>query len=189
MQKNLVVTKEWVLNNEKEVLGAIKDGLIFIYPTDTIYGLGCNAHHHEAVSVIRKIKQREEKPLSVIVPHINWVEKHCLLDKVEIKDIYKKLPGPFTFFVSTKETLILSEAINPKEQNRTIGIRIPANWFSKLVQKANVPFVTTSVNISGKPYMRTIEDLDIAIKEKVDIIIYDGPIRGKESKKIDLRKK
>lgn len=183
-----IITKEEALSNEKWLIESIKNGLIFIYPTDTIYGLGCNATNNISVKKIREIKLRYEKPFSVLIPHTNWIDRHCLIDEDQRKLIHSKLPGPYTFFVNIKNTECVSESVNPEQKNQTLGIRIPANWFSKIVQKSDVPFITTSVNTSGKPFMKSVDDLDIAIKEKVDIIIYDGPINGKESQKIDLRK-
>ena len=76
-----------------ELLEAIRAGKIFIYPTDTIYGLGCNAENSQAVKKIREMKQREEKPFSVIAQGKEWIRKNCLVKNE--KDL-ELLPGPYT---------------------------------------------------------------------------------------------
>ena len=152
-------------------MGEIRKGKIFIYPTDTIYGLGCNFLNSESVEKIRDIKRRDGRPFSVIAPGKDWIRKNCVVnDKVE--KWLDKLPGPYTLILDT--------------DGGSLGVRIPDNWFSLIVEKAGVPFVTTSVNISGKNSMEKLEDLDTEIEGKVDYIIYDGKLGGKASKIINL---
>ncbi|MDP3640054.1 MAG: Sua5/YciO/YrdC/YwlC family protein, partial [Nanoarchaeota archaeon] len=61
----------------EEILQRIKDGAIFIHPTDTIYGLGCDATNGAAVRKLRELKQRPTNPFSVWVPSLTWIRKHC----------------------------------------------------------------------------------------------------------------
>ena len=179
-----LVDKKFVKNNEAEIIKAIHDGKIFIYPTDTIYGLGANALNTGAVLAIREIKQRPSKALSVIAPSIEWIRENCMMND-EVEKNLKKLPGPFTFFLNLKNQRCVSQEINPLDE-KTLGVRIPKHWFTKIIQKAGVPFITTSANMSDESYMRGIEDLDKGIKEAVDYIVYEGVINGEESTKIDL---
>ncbi len=153
----------------------IKHGAIFIYPTDTIYGLGCDASNRSSVSSIRKIKYRDvDKPLSIIAPSIDWIKEHCIVDDKVIK---KYLPGPFTLILKKKIPSFMSWI----SSNDSFGIRIPDCEFSKLVSKAGVPFVTTSVNFVGEPFATKISDIPKDILDKVDIIIGVGKLDGRPS--------
>lgn len=72
---------------------------IFIYPTDTIYGIGCDAENKTLVKKIREIKNRDNGSFSVIAPSINWILENCETDKKQIK---KYLPGPYTLILKKK---------------------------------------------------------------------------------------
>lgn len=154
-------------------------GSVFIYPTDTIYGLGCDATDSEAVQRIRVIKQREEKPFSVIAPSKEWILKNCVVKQ----DDLTCLPGPYTLIVKIKQKCV-SEHVNLGL--KTLGVRIPDHWFSQVVKEAGIPVVTTSANISGQKFMTSIDNLDVRIKETVDFIVYEGEKDGSPSKVIDL---
>ena len=148
----------------KELTEEILAGKIFIYPTDTIYGLGCNAEDETAVERIKEIKGRDkDKPISIIAPNIKWIEENFIID-VKISSY---LPGPYTLILKKKNPNIL----NWVSSSESIGIRIPANKFTKEIQKAKVPFVTTSVNLSRESFALKIEDIKPEIKNKVDYII------------------
>ncbi len=181
----MLFNKEETLQNREEIIESIISGKIFIYPTDTIYGIGCNALDSGAVAKIRQIKQRDSKPFSVIVPSEKWIRDNCNIgDSVE--GHLGKLPGPYTLFLKLKEESAVASDINPLNNNATVGVRIPAHWFTDLVVEAGIPFVTTSVNLSGEPHMTSLDNLDETIKNSVDFIIYEGPIEGQPSRKIDL---
>lgn len=156
------------------IISEIKKGRLFIYPTDTIYGLGCDAINLESVKKIKEIKQRDkEKPLSVIAPSIEWIKEHLIIDC----DLSKYLPGPYTIILKKKNPDFLSH-VSPGD---SLGIRIPDNYFTKIIQLANTPFITTSVNLSGEPFLTEIKELKPVIKEKVDHIIDTGILNGTPS--------
>lgn len=147
-------------NLKQEILA----GKIFIYPTDTIYGLGCDAENQEAVNRIKEIKSRDkDKPLSIIAPSIKWIEDNFIMD-VELN---KYLPGPYTIILKKEN----AEFLKLVSSSDTLGIRIPSNKFTKEIQKAGVPFITTSVNLSGEPFALKIEDIKQEILNKIDFII------------------
>ncbi len=151
----------------------IKAGKIFIYPTDTIYGLGCNALIEEAVNKIREMKKREEKPFSVIAPSFAWIEKNFIVDL----DLKKYLPGPYTLILKKKNPDFLKWVSSTDK----LGIRIPNSEFCYIIQKSNVPFITTSVNISGEKHAKKIKDVKKAILDKVDYVINAGDLNGNAS--------
>jgi len=151
----------------------IKKGKILIYPTDTLYGLGCNAKNKKSVEKIREIKGRDNKPFSVIAPSINWIRKHCIIDV----PLEKYLPGPYTIILKKKKKKFLSWVSNTD----SLGIRIPDCPFTEEIEKAKVPFITTSVNISGKPSAKRFSDISKKILNQVDLIVKAKNLSGKPS--------
>ncbi len=180
------IDKDYVLNHKSKIIKEILNGKVFVYPTDTIYGLGCNALNKSSVKKIRKIKRRETKPFSIIAPSMSWIMENCDVGD-ETEKYLKKLPGPYTLFLRLKKSVKILKEINPSEDG-TIGVRIPKHWFTKIISEAGVPFVTTSVNVSGASFMTNLQDLDETIKNNVGYIIYDGEINSQPSQKIDLTK-
>lgn len=159
---------------EQEIINQIKLGKIFIYPTDTIYGLGCDATNIEAVKKIKQIKNRDEdKPLSVIAPSLEWINNNLIIDC----EIEKYLPGPYTIILKKKNP----DFLNHVSSTPSLGVRIPNCDFTKIIQKTGLPFITTSVNLAGEPFLTNIQDLNQEIKSKVDSIIDIGPLTGKPS--------
>jgi len=151
---------------------AVLSGKIFIYPTDTLYGIGCNALNKKAVEKIREIKKRDNKPFSVIAPSFNWIKENCIVDV----DLKKYLPGPYTLILKKKNPPFLNW-VSCKE---TLGIRIPNNNFCFELQKLGIPIITTSCNFSGEKPSISLEEIPEEIKSKVDMII-KGKVSGKPS--------
>ena len=178
-----VVNKDEFRLEKTEFFDAILDGAIFIHGTDTIYGLGCDATNKEAVARLRKIKEKEKQPFPIIAPSKEWI-----LENMEVKEKdLEKLPGPFTIIAKMKTKDAVAPNVNPMGDN-TIGVRIPDYWFSMVVSMLGIPIVTTSVNKGGGAYMKQIEDLSSELKKDIDFAIYDGPIEGKPSERINLVK-
>jgi len=146
----------------------IKHGAVFIYPTDTIYGLGCDATNLESVGLIKKMKYRDrDKPMSVIAPSVEWIKEHLVVEEAIIE---KYFPGPYTLILKKKNPDFMKHI----SSNDSIGVRIPDCEFTELVEKAGVPFITTSVNFVGKPFAVKISDINHDILDAVDIVIIDG---------------
>lgn len=157
------------MNLKKEILA----GKIFIYPTDTIYGIGCNALDKKAVEKIREIKRRDQKPFSVIAPSFEWIKKNCIIDF----NLEKYLQGPYTLILKKKDKNFLSHV----SETEFIGIRIPDYDFTREIQSAGVPFITTSVNFSGEKPANEIKEISGEILEKVDYVFNAGKLSGKPS--------
>lgn len=165
----------------EELRNAILAGKVFIYPTDTIYGLGCNAENKEAVNKIKQIKIRDsDKPLSIIAPSIEWIEENLIIDDELKFSLNKYLPGPYTLILKKKNPNFLSWVSN----NDSLGVRIPNNDFCRQIQETGIPFITTSVNLSKEAPLLKIKDIKPKIKDKVDFIIPakdDKELSGKPS--------
>ena len=159
------------------MLQYIKQGKIFIYPTDTIYGIGCDANNEKAVKRLRKIKQSKQ-PFSIIAPSKAWIRNntHCP------EKYLKLLPGPYTFIVKLK-TNILKEA---RANSPYIGVRIPKHPFTKNIK---TPFITTSANIHKTKPITEISQIPKELLNQVDIIINVGKLNNKPSTIYDLTQK
>lgn len=181
-----VLSKEEFEDEKDVIITSLKESSpIFIYPTDTIYGIGCNALNKEAVEKVREAKQRNTNPFSVIAPSRKWINENCILNE-NGREWIKKLPGPYTLILRTKKKCV---AENVAPGVNSLGIRIPDHWFSNFVAEIKIPIVTTSANKSNEDFMTSLGDLDPEIKNKVNFIIYEGEKKGSPSKIVDLTDK
>jgi len=160
-------------------LETIERGAIFIYPTDTIYGIGCNALNSKAVIRLRKIKEQYDRPVSIIAPSKKWIMENCEVNEGALS----KLPGPYTLIVKLK-TKVIAKEVNLG--SGTVGVRMPNHWITRQVAKFGFPIVTTSVNKTGNQFMTSFDNLDAEIAKKVDFIVYDGKKEGHPSTIINL---
>ena len=160
-----------ILTKDDKYLDRIRKGEVFIYPTDTIYGIGCDATNFKAVERIRKIKLRDIKPFSVIVPSKEWILENCYAKNLD------KLPGSYTLILKLK-----NKCVSENVSKNTLGVRIPDHWISEVVKELGFPIVTTSVNKSGEKPMTSLKDLDL----EVDFVIYEGEKKGKSSEIISF---
>lgn len=162
-----------------EIIKRISAGEIFIYPTDTIYGLGCDATNEGAVKSIRIIKQRFEKPFSVIAPNKLWILRNFEANKVFID----KLPGPFTYILKSRKSNLVAPSVANGDK---IGIRIPNHAIIPIIQKSRKPFVTTSVNLAGEAPYTDPKKIPKHILDSVDVVIDAGKLANKPSTVLDL---
>jgi L-threonylcarbamoyladenylate synthase len=167
---------------QKKIISWMKNGKIFIYPTDTIYGIGCNALNEKAIEQIRRLKKRDKKPFSIIAPSKEWILENFILKK-KFQIYIERLPGPFTYILKMKNSKIVAKNVAPGY--KALGVRIPNHPFMQLIQEAGKPFVTTSVNFSGEPYVKNMDELPPEF-EKECVVIDAGKLKGKPSLLIDL---
>jgi len=179
-----VYTTDEVRLNKEKIMREIRNGALFIYPTDTIYGIGCDATSSEAVKKLRALKSRYTMPFSVIAPSKQWVCDNCDMKKNTCEKWLERFPGTYTIIVRLKNKKCIAKETNNGLD--TLGIRIPDHWFSQIVAELKMPVITTSANFVGGNYMTSMEDLDPKIKSNVSFIIYEGEKKGRPSKLIDL---
>ena len=178
----LLYIKEEVDLHRERLLYDLENS-VFIHPTDTIYGLGCNATNNILVKKIRDIKKRQDQPFSVIAPSKKWIYQNCNVTRQAAQWI-EKLPGPYTIILRLKNKSAIASNVNNNKP--TLGVRIPKHWFSEIVYELGFPVVTTSANITGGNFMTSVDDLDNEVKHKVDFIIYEGEKKANPSQLIDL---
>lgn len=157
----------------EEVVKVLKNDGIIIFPTDTVYGIGCNCFSEKAIKKIFKAKSRpEEKPINVLTNNIKKIQKVTNnISEKEEKIIKKYMPGALTIILNKREEIpsILTAGLN------TIGVRIPNNAIAlNILKHFEYPLATTSVNISGNLAGLEPKDFLDEFKDKVDIIIDGG---------------
>ena len=135
--------------NLNEAAKAIKNGKVLVCPTDTVYGLLCDAANKKAVGNLFKLKKRSsKKPIPMFVKDISMAKRIARINKKEEDFLRKVWPG--------KVTAVLIS----KKGKGTIGIRIPKYKFVlNLLKKVNCPLTGTSANISGKPSSTKIKEV------------------------------
>lgn len=182
-------------------LETLRKGGTILYPTDTVWGLGCDATNPEAVAKIFEIKRRSEaKSLVLLASDLDMVAKYIkeipsiAIDLVEVNDapmtiIYpgaivshpnnQRLPGaPMSTPQSSGDRWHL--AWNTVAEDGSVGIRIPlSEWCKQLIFKLGRPIVSTSANISGEPTPKRFTEIPAEIKEAVDFVV--PPSVDKES--------
>ena len=151
----------------------LREGGIVIYPTDTIYALGCDALNVRAVERICRIKgiNPQKVNLSIICRELSWVSEYAKLNNLYFKLLKRNLPGAFTFILPTSSSL-------PKiyKNRKTVGVRIPDHAITlALVEALGNPLLTTSVSVDDEePEYGTDPELIAERSESVADLIIDG---------------
>lgn len=142
---------------------------IILYPTDTVWGIGCDATNEASVSEIFKIKKRNEsKSLVILVDSIEMLEQYIDEIQESIKTYLLINKNPTTVVYSNPKGL----AYNVIAEDNTVAIRIVQDEFcQKLIQKFGKPIVSTSANISGEVTPKSFSEISKSILDSVDYIV------------------
>lgn len=171
-----------------EAVKVLKEGGVILYPTDTVWGLGCDASNSEAVKKVFEIKKRSgAKSLVLLAADLDVVARHIheipsiAIDLVEVND------APMTIVYPGAE-LLAPEVI---AEDGSVGIRIPqGNEFcSELLRRYRKPIVSTSANISGEETPASFREISEEIRSAVDYIVpkqYEQGATGRASQIIKL---
>ena len=153
----------------KEALNALRNEHTILYPTDTVWGLGCDATSEDAVKKIYTLKHREEsKSLIVLVSSLHMLKQYVTVPKIA-EDILCKAMKPTTIIYKNPRGLA-SNAIATEDQ--TVAIRIVEDDFCKsLIEAFEKPIISTSANISGKPTPKSFSEINQAVLMRVDYIV------------------
>ncbi|MEM5564262.1 L-threonylcarbamoyladenylate synthase [Psychroserpens sp. AS72] len=153
----------------QEALTVLKQGGLILYPTDTVWGIGCDATNYEAVKKIYKLKQRKDsQALICLVNNYSMLERH--VDNVP-NMAYTILD------IAVKPTTIIYDdpagvAENLIAGDNTLAIRVIKNTFcEKLIRYLKRPLVSTSANISGKPSPKSFKEISDEIIKGVDYVV------------------
>ena len=156
----------------EKAVDLITKGGVIVYPTDTCYGIGCDATNPSAIKKIFKIKGREKnKPLPLIASSLEMIEKYVFMDERAIK-LYRAFPG--ISVALRKKGSDIPDIVNKEK----VAFRIPSNEISKkLCELSGKPLVSTSANLSGDPSPYSIEEVKLSLKKslnQIDLFIDSG---------------
>lgn len=170
-----------------EALAVLKDGGVILYPTDTVWGIGCDATNEKAVARVYEIKRRSEaKSLVMLACDLDMVARYIreipsmAIDLVEVND------APMTLIYPGAQGL----APNAVAADGTVGIRIPCcepgqtasegggAFCRELTRRLRRPLVSTSANVSGEPTPKCFKDIPQEIRESVDYVVSPSLERG-----------
>lgn len=157
---------------EDEILNALlilKSGGLILYPTDTVWGIGCDATNHEAVQKVYKLKNREDsKALICLVSDLRMLENHVDQVPDAAYDIIEYSDSPTTIIYDSP----IRVANNLVAEDNSLAIRVVNNKFcEKLIRKFKKPIVSTSANVSGNKTPLNFSEIDVQILEGVDYVV------------------
>ncbi len=169
------------INKAVEVL---KNGGVIIYPTDTVYGLGCDIYNKEAVERIYSIKNEAlTKLYSFLISDLKDISKYAKVSDYAYRMMKKHLPGPFTFVLPASKDV-------PKKlwtKRKQVGIRIPNhNIAIQLAKELGNPIVSTSVTTRKGQVLFDPEEIKVIFNSQVDLMLASGALNGKLSSIVDL---
>ena len=160
------MTTKKILNQSIE---ALLNSQVILYPTDTVWGLGCDATNIDAVAKIFKLKSRvESKSLVVLVSSIEMLRTYVDAVPQKAIDIISTTKKPTTIIYSNPKGL----AANAIAIDNTIAIRIPShNYCLEIINKLGKPIISTSANISGESTPKSFSEISLPILEGVDYVV------------------
>ncbi|MBN1547034.1 MAG: threonylcarbamoyl-AMP synthase [Syntrophaceae bacterium] len=156
----------------KKAAEILQQGGVIVYPTDTVYGLGCDLFNKKGIERIYDIKKRDRKqPLSFICADLKDISQYAQVSDFAYKVMKRLLPGPYTFVL--KASRLVPKAIIPKRQ--TTGIRVPDNRICMaLVLELGRPIISTSVKDDDGEVMTDPEAIEKKFHHVVDIVLDGG---------------
>jgi len=163
--------------NIDELSDVLKQGNVIVYPTETCYGLGCDATNQEAVNKLFEIKKRrKDKAVLVLVSDLEMAEKYVELSSLVLKMVKKYWPGPLTIVAPSSGKGKLASGVIGSDNS--VAVRMTDNQFaSQLGAELGKPLVSTSANIADQESPYDIESVLSMYKDannKPDIVIDAG---------------
>ncbi|MEJ7736724.1 MAG: L-threonylcarbamoyladenylate synthase [Chitinophagaceae bacterium] len=157
------------LSDVESCLDVLKSGGIILYPTDTVWGLGCDATNPKAVEKIYLLKQRSAgKNMNVLLADERDILKYTVQPDLRVFEYLKKVQKPTTIIYQGAIGL----ADNLIQTDGTIGIRVVNEPFCKhLIKRFRKPVVSTSANLSGQPAPGMFNEIAAVIKDGADYIV------------------
>ena len=168
----------------KKAAQVIKQGGLVVYPTDTVYGLGCNPFDLKAVKRIYELKKRSNKPLPILCSSIDHVKELVNLRDLGLRLAARYWPGPLTIVAEIKSNVLPIPFIR---RLRSLGVRIPNHQAAlRLIELSGGKLVGTSANRSGSKPPTTADEVLNTLGSEFDILLDGGPTPlQKESTVVD----
>jgi tRNA threonylcarbamoyl adenosine modification protein (Sua5/YciO/YrdC/YwlC family) len=160
----------------------LKDGGVIIYPTDTVYGIGCDIFNRDALERIFTIKNNT-KLFSFVCSDLKDISKYAVVSDYAYRTMKHLLPGPYTFILPAAKLV-------PKKlwtKRKTVGIRVPNHAVTlKLVEEVGNPIISTSVTNRKGSVLVNPEEIRQAFNNQVDLMLSAGALSNLPSSIIDL---
>lgn len=156
-----------------QVVEILRKGGVIIYPTDSVYALGCSLDAPKAIEQMRKIKGKVAEEFAVLFENISQVSQYCRMDNDTFKILKQNLPGPFVFLLTAASNMP-DKALSKR---KTIGVRIPNNTIAHfIVERLGCPMLTTSVDIveQEEEYATDPELIEERFIRDVDVVLDAG---------------
>ena len=155
-------------NQVDQVVEILSRGGVIAYPTDTLYGIGCDVLNQKAIKKVFELKGRDfKKPLSIACADFKMIEQFATVSIKTKKIVKKLLPGPYTIILPKRE--VISDLVTAGSE--MVGVRIPDhNLCLSIIRKFGRPIITTSANLSGEKSITKYDDI---------ILPVDFIVRGK----------
>ena len=151
----------------EEARRVLADGGLVVYPTETAYGIGCDALNPDAVERVYEAKQRpREKGLTVICSSLKQVENHASLTSAERRLVERLMPGPLTLVVAPKEHV-------PGNLNESFAFRVSSSELCRDLA-SDFPVVATSANISGRETSYSVHEISEELLDEADALMDRG---------------
>ena len=163
----------------REAAELVLTGRLIVFPTDTVYGLGCNPYDPRAVGRLVRVKQRAKGQLPVLVASSSEAARLGNFGSVALRLGQRFWPGPLTLVVEANAKL----PVKVTGDSGYVGLRVPNHETAKrLIEQCGGSIVGTSANISGRPSPRTAGDAMRQLGRHIDLVLDEGPATlGKES--------
>ena len=144
-----------------KIVSALRDGAIMLYPTDTVYAIGCDLMSKTAVQKVRQLKQMSnDKPLTFLCSSLSNIAEYANVSDVNYRTMRSLVPGPFTFVLPATK-LVPKLVLSPKR--KTTGIRVPDHQVSQLIiESLGNPIVSASANLKEED----LEEQDFGDRDK-----------------------
>ena len=168
----------------KKAAEVLRSGGIIIYPTDTVYGLGCDLFNKKGIEKIYKIKKRSEKqPFSFVCADLKDISRYARVSDYAYKTMKRLLPGPYTFILEASR--LVPKIFLPIRH--TTGIRVPDNRIClALVGELGQPIISTSVKNEDGEIMTDPVVMEKKFRHCVDLVIDGGILAAGQSSVISL---
>ena len=162
---------------------AIRRGDCVVYPTETVYGLGADALDADAVERVFDAKGRDRSnPISLAVPDVETARSYTRPTDRERRFMEAFLPGPVTVVVERRSTV--PDALTAGADR--VGVRVPDHEVALSLLARVAPITATSANVSGRPSVRRVDDLDAEIEAAAAVVLDGGETPGTESTVVDV---
>lgn len=168
----------------KKAVEIIREGGLVIYPTDTVYGLGCALSNKKGIERIYAIKRQNKKqPLSFICADLKDISTYARVSDPAYKTLKHFLPGPYTFILEASR--LVPKIILPKR--KTTGIRVPDNAIClALVKELGEPVINSSVKNESDEFISDPRIIEEKFRHQVDLVIDGGILASEPSSVISL---